>query len=50
VPNGQFANLAPGQYIVAVQGPLPSVCTGYDTLVVSQGDSVTVELLGDSVR
>jgi gliding motility-associated-like protein len=50
VPNGQFANLAPGQYIVAVQGPLPSVCTGYDTLLVSQGDSVTVELLGDSVR
>jgi gliding motility-associated-like protein len=50
VPSGQFANLAPGQYIVAVQGPLPSVCTSYDTLVVSQGDSVTVEILGDSVR
>jgi len=50
VPSGQFANLAPGQYIVAVQGPLPSVCTSYDTLVVSQGDSVRVELLGDSVR
>ena len=47
---GQFANLAPGSYIVAVQGPLPVLCTSYDTVYVGQGDSVSVEILGDSVR
>ena len=47
---GQFTNLAPGFYIVAVQGPLPASCTGYDTVYVGQGDSVSVEILGDSLR
>jgi gliding motility-associated-like protein len=50
VPNGQFSNLAPGTYIVAVQGPLPSPCQSFDTVFVGQGDSVRVSILGDSIR
>ncbi|MCX7606863.1 MAG: PKD domain-containing protein [Bacteroidia bacterium] len=47
---GSFSNLAPGVYIAAVQGPAPNPCFSYDTLVVSQGDSVSLLLLGDSIR
>lgn len=49
-PTGSFTGLAPGQYIVAVQGPAPIVCTSFDTVVVAQGDSVSVVLQGDSLR
>lgn len=47
---GTFSNLAPGTYIVGVQGPAPSVCWAYDTVQVGQGDSVSLALLGDSLR
>lgn len=47
---GAFSNLAPGLYIVGVQGPVPSVCWAYDTVVVGQGDSVSLALPGDSLR
>ncbi|GIV25597.1 MAG: hypothetical protein KatS3mg026_1289 [Bacteroidia bacterium] len=47
---GSFSNLTPGTYVVAVQGPAPSVCWAYDTVVVGQGDSVSLALLGDSLR
>lgn len=47
--SGNFSNLAPGTYIVSLQGPLPVTCIRYDTLVVAQGDSVSLILLGDSL-
>lgn len=50
VNTGTFSGLQPGQYIVAAQGPLPSPCIGYDTLLVGQGDSVSLAFLGDSIR
>lgn len=49
-PSGTFSSLAPGRYIVVVQGPAPSVCTRADTVFVGQGDSVNVRFLGDSIR
>ncbi len=50
IQTGQFSNLGPGTYVVALQGPLPALCTSYDTIYVGQGDSVNVEILGDSIR
>ncbi|GIV24130.1 MAG: hypothetical protein KatS3mg025_1789 [Bacteroidia bacterium] len=49
-PSGSFSNLTPGWYIAAVQGPAPNPCIGYDTLYVGQGDSVSLVILGDSIR
>ncbi len=49
VGTGTFSNLAPGVYVVSLQGPLPITCLRYDTVIVGQGDSVSVILLGDSL-
>lgn len=49
-PSGSFSNLAPGSYILTVQGPAPATCTRRDTIFVGQGDSVSVSFLGDSIR
>ncbi|MCS7297063.1 MAG: PKD domain-containing protein [Bacteroidia bacterium] len=47
---GTFTGLAPGQYILLVQGPDPAEpCEVRDTLAVGQGDSVGVRFVGDSI-
>ncbi|MCX7652163.1 MAG: PKD domain-containing protein [Bacteroidia bacterium] len=48
--SGTFSSLSPGRYIVVVQGPSPGVCSRADTVFVAQGDSVSAQFVGDSIR